>query len=129
MNGRQIVYGVNYRGNYQPFYIPRGRPYENIPGLPENKAGFQPIHYVFSTVGGVSIRVLEPDPLLKFLQIQNKSTTDDIIFAFGANASASGAGVALAPAQVEIFDVAVPTESLNIFCAAGAQIVQILAGH
>lgn len=121
------IYELHERGNYSPNYIPRGRS-TNIPGQPNyNPGGFTPMHFNFFTIAGISVRVLEQDSKRSFLQIQNMSTVNDIIYTFGKSASLID-GITLSPGQVEIFDVKVPTEFMEIFSVGGAQRVHIVLG-
>lgn len=126
---KRPIYEFLERGVYRANYIPRGRSTStNVPGAIHNPYGITPQHSNFFTQANVSVRVLEQDPKRRFLQIQNMSAANDIVFAFGKQASAQD-GVTLTPGQVEIFDVAVATESLDIFCAAAGQRVHILQGY
>lgn len=127
MNYTRPIYELHERGNYSPNYIPRGKS-SNIPGTPNyNPGGFTPMHFNFFTSANVSVRCLEQDHKRAFLQIQNMSVANDIIYTFGKSASLID-GITLSPGQVEIFDVKVPTEFLEIFSIASAQRVHIVLG-
>lgn len=126
---REQIYGILERGIYRTFRYPRGKNTPaGVPGGIVNDHGFMPNHGNFFTLANVSARVLEQDARLKFLQIQNMSLANDIIYAFGKQASLND-GITLTPGQVEIFDVAVPVEFLEIFCVASLQRVHIVTGH
>jgi len=123
------IYEYLERGIYKANYIPRGRS-SNIPGIAGaiyNANGIDTVHANFFTLGNTSIRVLEQDPKRRFLQIQNMSPASDIVYAFGKQASLLD-GITLTPGQVEIFDVAVPTGSLDLFSVASGQRVHFVLG-
>jgi hypothetical protein len=128
MKMQRPIYELLERGIYKANYIPRGRNGPaGVPGAIYNPYGIMPLHSNFFTEANTSIRVLEQDPKRRFLQIQNMSAASDIIFAFGKQASLND-GVTLTPGQVEIFDVAVPTEFMDIFCVADNQRVHLVLG-
>lgn len=116
------IYDYVERGQVIPNYLPR-----NSPSLGNgNPVAMIPAHFTFITTAGLSVRVLEDEPKLKYLQIQNASDTG-IYFAFN-NPASTLSGIFLAPGQVEIYDVAVPIGSLNIFCTAGGKQVNLQIG-
>ena len=124
---RITIYDVLERGVYRPHYIPRGKSKSDGTPIGPNDRGFIPAHYNFLTTAGVSVRVLEQNSRLKFLQLQNMSLVNDIIYAFGKAASLQD-GITLTPGQVEIFDVSVPIEFMEVFCIASNQRLHIVTG-
>ena len=125
---KDITYTNYKRGIYGTRRYPWGSNKEGPDGRPLNSNGIIPNHYNFFTAANQSLQALPRNDLRRFLQIQNMSGANDIIFTFGTTASLID-GVTLSPGQVEIFDVAVPTEALNIFCSATFQRVAILEGY
>lgn len=123
------IYDYLERGIYRANYIPRGKGTNQpgVPGAPYNPSGFVPWHQNFFTTANQSIRALEQEPKRTFLQIENRSLVADIVYAFGKQASLTD-GITLSPGQVEIFDVKVPVEALDIFCASGGQRVHLVVG-
>jgi hypothetical protein len=125
---REPIYGHIKRGIYGTRRYPWGSnkgPAQE--GRPQNNNGIFPVHYNFYTGAGNN-QALPRNDQRRFLQIQNMSLANDIVFLFGGSASLND-GITLTPGQVEIFDVACPTESLNIFCAATLQRVAIIEGY
>jgi hypothetical protein len=96
-------------------------------GRAQNSNGIFPVHYNFYTRVG-SDQAMPRNDQRRFLQIQNMSLIADIVFLFGGTASLLD-GITLTPGQVEIFDVACPTETLNIFCGTGLQRVALIEGY
>jgi len=126
---KENIYGVAKRGIYGTRRYPWGS--INGPGVTcrkENTVGIIPNHYNFFTQANASVQALPRNDLRRFLQIQNMSLASDIIFTFGVTAGLVD-GITLTPGQVEIFDVAVPTEALNIFCTAAFQRVALIEGY
>ena len=124
------IYEYLERGIYRANYIPRGRS-SNVPGIPGaiyNANGIITIHSNFFTLANISLRAFEQDPKRRFLQIQNMSLVNDVVFAIDKQASLQD-GVTLTPGQVEIFDVAVPTGSIDIFSVGNNQRVHFLLGY
>lgn len=118
------IYRFVRRGSFIPNFLPNGSP--ALPGV-NNPAGMITAQYLFFSVAGV-ITVLEKDEKRKFLQIQNSSAVNTMKFAFDAIPDANF-GITLQPGQVEIFDVAVPTGQLNVFCAAASQAINLVVGY
>lgn len=122
---RDQIYGKVKLGSYSTRRYPWGS--AKGPGGSQNPNGIFSVHYNFFTQANQSVEVLKQNERRRFLQIQNMSAANDIVFAFGQDAT-SADGVTLTPGQVEIFDVAVPGESLNIFCSAASQRVALIEG-
>ena len=127
MNG--VRYEKTYAAYKRGFYNTRRYPWGSTKGDPSraNPNGIQSFHSSFYTAVGSSVALVRNDQR-RFLQIQNMSLANDIVFLFGGTASLND-GVTLTPGQVEIFDVAVPIESLAIFCAAALQRVALIEGY
>ena len=123
---KESIFRSVKRGIYSTVRYPWGTT-RGQDGRPQNTAGIFAAHSNFFTTAGQSIQALPRNEQRRFMQIQNMSAANDIVFAWGTSASLND-GVTLTPGQVEIFDVAVPVDQLNIFCVAAGQRVALAEG-